>query len=333
MLIEQLFQPGGARRYFNEKMPTLSHQYDLSDLQINFIKRNLDAAVNYYHVILRFDAEGFGDLAVFMTAHSQEDRASAYQALLFLDQRFPRGNDLFLARPLLYDKDLNAFFYLGLRGGRLLELIGTASPDLPAVLSELARWLARLHGIVAGAEANFNAVNSRIATVVPGPDYFLEKIGRLFPQYRDRIKVLFFKLTEAEEKSLSNLDRLYLIHGDLHPENVIINAPAGLLTVIDYTDACLSDWARDLGNFIYQFDFMSRGYLDKGRVTRLSNLFLKEYFAAAGIKDDASAKRRLNLYQSWAALRATIYFLVKVMPEEKNARQTLADARYWANLL
>lgn len=332
MKIDKLFNPADAFVYLRDKVPSFCQEYNLDSLSASFIKKNLDPAKNYYHVIARYESEPLGEQAIFMTAHSQEDRAKAYSALLFLSEHGFARRDLFLPRPLFYDRELNAFFYLGIKGDNLLAAIKSTPDELDIWLPKVSRWAAELHNIPISSDNNFNAPNSRIATAIPGPDYFLNKIAQTFPDFLPEVKDIFSRLSGLEDKNLKNLERPYLIHGDLHPENVIVNRQSKSLTVIDYTDISLSDWARDIGTFIYQFDFMARGFLRSGEAGRLNNLFLQGYFAAAGRPEDENITRRLNLYKSWAALRATIYFLVKGFPEENNASQTLKDARYYLSL-
>lgn len=324
--IEQLFDPTFAGRYIAEHAPEFAQKNSLSQLAATPLKRNI--GTDFYHVVIRYDAPSLGDMPVFCSAHSDENRKNAYNALLFITQHGFTNHSVFVPEPLFFDDGLKAFFYRGVDGKNLLSYIKKTDVSLAPYLDQTAKWIAQLHSIEAGEKQNFNPVNSRISTIYPGPEKSLPKIKRLFPQYHSQIKTQFEKLVAWESESLASLPRLHLIHGDLHPENVIINKTDGKVSLIDFTDICTSDWARDLGSFLQQLAFMSGGYRGQEEINSLKKKFTACYFAHQGMAQDKNADERIHRYETWTALRSAIYFLTKDPAQPKEAETALAMAQH-----
>ncbi|MDP3995049.1 MAG: phosphotransferase, partial [bacterium] len=289
------------------------------------LKRNIGK--NFYHVVIRYDAPGLGDMPVFCSAHSDENRKNAYNALSFITQHGFKKHNVFVPEPLFFDDELKAFFYRGVDGENLLSYIKKTDVSLAPYLDQTAKWIAQLHSIGAGEGQNFNPINSRINTIYPGPEKFLPKIKEKFPKYYGQVKTQFDELAAWEEESLASLPKLHLIHGDLHPENVIINKTDNKVSLIDFTDICTSDWARDVGSFLQQLAFMSGGHRNQEEIDALKNKFTACYFAHRDMAQDANADERIQKYETWTALRSAIYFLTKSPAEAKEAETALAMAQ------
>jgi len=62
------------------------------------------------------------------------------------------------------------------------------------------------------------------------------------------------------------------------PEN-IIKMSKKKIAVIDFTDICLADFARDIGSFMQQLEFMILRKVEKeGYAVKIKEMFKKEYF-------------------------------------------------------
>ncbi|OJI06546.1 hypothetical protein BK004_03015 [bacterium CG10_46_32] len=319
--IEQLFDPVFASAYLTEHAPNFAASHNLSDLSITPIKRNIGE--KFYHVVIRYQAASFGDILVFCSAHSQENREQAYEALTFINEHGFKAQKVFLPKPLFFEKKFNAFFYQGMEGKTLLTFIRKPDTDLSEYLNQTAYWIAQLHQVDTQDAKNFNPDNSQIKTILPGPERFLPKIKKLFPEYYKQIKTVFEKLVTEEEQSLTHLPHKYLIHGDFHPENVIINKTDGKISAIDFTDICLGDWARDVGGFMQQLEFMSAGFHSQEKIEALQKLFVEYYCTHRSISLLNEDWKRIRMYQIWTALRSAIYFLTKAPAEPKEAKAEL----------
>ena len=314
--IEKLFDAKYAENFLKEKLPDLFAENNIANLKVTPIKNKIGKLS--YHVVIRYDSKSLDGQAIFCSSHSEEKRSSSYEALNFIKKANPA---LKTPIPLFYDETLNAFFYLGPDGNNLLYYIRESS-DLSDYLKQVAQWLAKFHEISVTKEQNFNPINSLIKTTLPGPDHFLKKIEIKFPNFLEQVKEYFEKLVAQEEYNLEKMEKRFLVHGDLHPENIIIDKN-NQVNVIDFTDVSIGDWAKDMGAFIFQLDYMSGGVMDGGQVEKYKKIFLNEYFSKSGRFDNEENQKRISLYKNWAALRTVIYFLTKMPPEKENANMVI----------
>jgi Ser/Thr protein kinase RdoA (MazF antagonist) len=188
-----------------------------------------------------------------------------------------------------------------------------------------ALWFAKLHKLSPSGARNFNRKNSLIETTVPGAKHWLHSIAERQPEFYNEVKAVFEHLNLAEKKFFRSTPRRWLIHGDAHPENVV-KISEKKIGVIDFTDLCLADFARDVGSFLQQLDYMMRRHVpDKMAIMETKKLFLETYLAARKIPLDADLQQRIQTYYHWTALRTTIFFLVKEHPEPERARELIDD--------
>jgi len=324
--ISTLFDSGAVRELIDSKnIPQLSN---LSGLSITPIKKKTDR--DFYHLVIRYDSPALGEYPLFCSAHSEEDRGNAFRALMYVKNNLPQDAADNTPTPLFYDESLRAFFYRGMDGDNLLELLEGSTDEVRTPLAQLGAWLADLHQLPATQKQNFNEYNSAIKTVLPGPRHFLPKIQRKFPEHHERVEKLFYAFV-AYEEAVSEPHSL--IHGDLHPENVIINSAEGHISIIDYTDICIADPMRDLGSFMQQLSFMGLGKRSDEEIKKMQDHFIAAYEQARKQELSESERKRILLYQAWTAFRSTVYFLTKEPPEEREARHTLEVSEQLARLL
>lgn len=327
--IKNLLSAKFVKKYISEHAPDFAKKHDLSDLTVKPIKRKIGK--NFHHIVARYDAASIENNPVFCSTSSDHSRKSAFEVLKFINTHGFKNTGIFLPKPLFFEKEMAAFFYQGVDGKNLLHYI-KQNIDLTDYIGQTAQWIAHLHNTpIKGAE-KLNQINSRIETVVPGPEKFLAKIEKKFPNHFKDVSQNFKALVEWENKDLKTLKHLYLIHGDFHPENVIINKTDGKISGIDFTDICLADWARDIGNFLQQFGFMSSGKLEKEDIQKYKNQFLEKYLSLREIKQTKEIEKRINIYMAWTALRSAIYFLVKAPAEPDNAKTVLKEVNKYINL-
>lgn len=302
----------------------------IKQIKALIIKNNI--WISTYHVVIEYqttftDSENkLKTLPIYCTAHSDEPRLNSFKALTFLWQNgFSRGN-LTIPRPLFYSPNFNAFFYQGISGQNLYQYI--RQKDLAAVEAitvKAAAWFAKLHLLSATASKakNFNPLNSLIETIIPGMVQALAKIQSLYPHYFEICRQIYEIINQEEKKFFSSTKRRWLIHGDAHPEN-IISINKNKIGVIDFTDICLADYARDLGTFLQQLEFMMFHKInDQPWVEKIKQLFLINYLKNTKITLDDNLKNRINNYYNWTALRTAIFFLLKDKAEPERAHGLL----------
>jgi len=191
--------------------------------------------------------------------------------------------------------------------------------EIKKIIPLAAAWFAKLHNLPVKNAKNFNKENSRIETVIPGQKHILKQIKINYPSYFNIYQKAYNYFVKEEENFLSSTKERWLIHGDAHPEN-IIKISGTKLGLIDFTDICLSDFARDLGCFLWQFEFMvDRKIGNKKFSDEIKNLFLENYFKDVKMKLDGALKERINNYSNWTAIRTATFFLIKDKAEPERA--------------
>ncbi len=316
---------------FKEKiLPEYPEFSEIQQIKTHLIKDNIWTST--YHVVIEYQTtfidpeKNLHTLPIYCTAHSDEPRLNSFEALTFLWQNgFNKGN-LTIPRPLFYSPDFNAFFYEGISGQNLYQYI--RQKDMKAVESiviKAAAWFAKLHHLSATAvkAKNFNPLNSLIETIIPGMAKAIAKVQAHEPRYYEICRQAYKIINQAEKDFLESTERRWLIHGDAHPENVIC-IDKNKIGVIDFTDICLADYARDLGAFLQQLEFMIlRKIDDQPEVEKIKKLFLNNYLKNAKITLDDNLQKRINNYYNWTALRTAIFFLLKDKAEPERAHGLL----------
>lgn len=303
----------------------------LQDFQIEFLKKEIGH--NFYHLVVRYIIKtNKRKIGVIMTAHSYEKRLPGWRALKFLSQHGFSQGPWQAPKPLYYSKKLKAMFYREALGWNLRKLIRKKSKYIEQVIQESARWLAQLHILPSVSEMNFNKINSSIGAMTPGRRRGIAIIKKHALEFAPEVEAIWNKLTAQEKQNFKKLGRHYLIHGDFHPENIIFNKKyPKKITIIDFTDICLGDFTRDLGNFIEQLNFMgARDKIKHQQLEKWEKQFLAAYFKACHLKLTANLKNRIFLYRALAAFRTTIYYLSSGKYfNVKDAKTTLAITKKW----
>ena len=100
------------------------------------------------------------------------------------------------------------------------------------------------------------------------------------------------------------------------------------IAVIDFTDICLTDFARDIGTFLQQLEFMcSRKVEEKGYTDKIKKLFMDSYFAMSKTELNESVKDRIATYYHWTAMRTATFFLIKDEAEPERAYPMIEKVR------
>ncbi len=329
-----LFDEKFALGYLKKKLLPLFPDFnDIKRIKIEPYKKMVWETT--YHVVIGFKIyfltpEGAEvKISIVCSAHSDEPRENVFVILGYLWKTgfSSAENKIDLPRPLFYSKNFNGTFYLALEGENLLYYIKQKDVDsIERVVADSARLFAKLHSLPVGGGVNFNPASARIKTVVPGVEtIFKEMENRYGDKYLSTVKEIYNCLISLEENflSLGGSRNLRLIHGDAHPEN-IIKTGADRIGIIDFTDLCLADFARDLGTFIQQIEYkIVKKIGDYDLASRIKKLFLDSYFAETGIKFDDNLRARIDLYYNWTAMRTAVYWFLRFEHNETEAANLL----------
>ncbi|MDD5071588.1 MAG: phosphotransferase [Patescibacteria group bacterium] len=292
-----------------------------------------------YHVVLEFKTSFLAKagktkiLSIFCSAHSEEPRKNVYHALKYLwDNGFAKGF-LTIPHPLFYSEYFKATFYRGVSGNNLYHYIRKKDyKEIETIVPKAAAWFAKLHRLSTENAYNFNEENSRIKTVIPGSGQILLDIKKQYPAYYGAYKKAYEIFVKKEDDFLASTSEKWLVHGDAHPEN-IIKMGKKKLSIIDFTDICLSDFARDLGCFLQQVEFMlMRKINNEEYAEKIKNLFLENYFKNAKIKLDKGLQERIDNYYNWTAIRTATFFLTKYKNEPDRAEPLIEKVKNNLNI-
>lgn len=329
--ILNLFDKTYVINLFNEQILPLYPDFkEIKQIEITLVKKNVWQTT--YHVVIGFTTSFLTsggeivELPIYCTAHSNEPRRSSFAAMSFLRQLGFNQGDLVVPRPLFFSDYFNGYFYRGVRGQTLYYYLSKKNYKvIEDVVAKAAAWFAKLHSAPTAGAENFNPENSRIETVFPGLKHVLKKIQRAYSSYYNPCQEIYKIINQKEKEYFINSDQRYLIHGDAHAKN-IIKMSEDKIAVIDFTDMCLADYARDLGSFLQQLDFMgSEKINDPAFVEKIKKIFLENYALNSKNEITGYAKERIDNYYNWTALRTATFFLLKDKPEPERARKPLAE--------
>ncbi len=327
--IDKILDPIEVGRLLNERLAEVKPLItDVVVQRADLIKSSFHQ--DYYNLVAAYTVsckeDGVKkDLVIYCSAHSNESRQQTLDNLRLLWQKKIPNKQFQANRPLFYEPGCRALFYIGLPGHNLYQCfkIGQQA-TIDGYLELTAKWLGRLHRLTAGLADWPGGQQQQIGQVVPGRQRALARIKENCPQYYDRFVRLYDLLERRELSHWPKRDELVMIHGDLHPENVIINNQGA--AIIDWADASLGDPARDLGSFVQQLVFMGQRHIpDQAYWQKAQILFLETYQHASGIKLTADWSERLKTYYYFTAFRTAIYFVTKSGPEPERADGLLTE--------
>jgi len=293
-----------------------------------------------YHVVLGFNTFFVKDngeevkIPIFCSAHSSEPRENVYLALKYLWSRHFETPGIDLPDPLFYSEYFNGTFYRGLKGENLLYYIKKKDfATVEKIVVAAAELYAALHALPATTEANFNPMNSRIRTVIPGTAMIFREMNERYQGlYNSDLEKIYAFFIAQEDKFFAATPRLYFIHGDAHPEN-IIKTGEDRIGLIDFTDLCLSDFARDLGSFSQQLAYkITTKAEEEGYALRIQKLFLDSYLQAAGLEFSVDLEARINLYYNWTAIRTATYLFLRHEANPERGADLIAQVKKNLNL-
>lgn len=320
---------------FTKKFPFEIKKFGpISDIKIFPFKHYIEK--KYYHIVNRyvitFSKKHSHTIYIFCNANSREPRKGTFEALLYLSRHGFQSGELRAPMPIFYHQRLKAMFYHEIAGTtNLYEFITQKHPPLSKIKQHIilsARWLKKLHALPTKNVKNFNPKQSSILTVVPGKKLLLKKIEDKhpdYPEFREKIKLLYNAIIQFDRNNLE-LIKKSIIHGDYHPENVIIHPyGCGSIGIIDYTDCCIADSIRDVGNFLQQFSTMMHEHLSPEQIQKIKTVFIQAYFGKKRLSQDVL--NRLYCYQAWTALRSAMYFLTIRDFDIPRAKQLIKETR------
>lgn len=328
-IIYSFFDEQYVIKLFKKKvLPKYSDFVDVKKIKIKFHKKNIWETT--YHVVVEFKTyfltknNKIKILPIFCSAHSNEPRKSVYYTMKYLWNNNFSKSFLTMPHPLFYSNYFKAIFYRGVPGNNLYYYIKNKDyKALENIIPKIAAWFVKLHKLPINNDCNFNKTNNKIRTVRPGAKHILNKIKIDYPDYYNVYKKIYSILIINEEKFLSSTQKRWVIHGDAHPEN-IIKMGKKKIAGIDFADIGLSDFARDLGSFTQQLEYMCiKKMYDEQYAEKLKNIFLENYLINAKIKLNSELKQRIKNYYNWTAVRTATFHIIKHNPDPERSKSLI----------
>jgi len=339
------------RKLYDEKFVTsllkkkvLPHYPDFIDIKkIEFKAHKNHIWGKTYHVVFEFKTsfltkdEKIKKLPIFCSAHfskPRENRRNLYIGLKYLWNNGFGGSYLTVPHPLFYSRKFKAAFYRGVKGKNFYQYIKENNQEeIEKTIPKIASWFAKLHKLPSSRVfKKFNLENSRIRTVIPGQEFILKYIEKRYPSLHQTFARFYDSFIRQEEEFFVRSKKRYLIHGDAHPEN-IIKMSERKIAMIDLNDMCLSDFARDLGCFLQQFEYMAmRKIGDEVFIEKMKKLFLDSYLKKTEIELDEDLQKRIDNYYNWTATRTATFLLLKAKPELDRGRDLLEMVKNKINI-
>ncbi len=332
--ILQLFDEEYVLSMFRRKLlplyPTFSN---IDQITIKPYKRMVWETT--YHVVIGFDVyfsnpgEEAVKILVVCSAHSNESRDNVFGAMKYLWDNNFQQDDIDIPHPLFYSEYFRGTFYRGIHGENLLYYIKEKQYDeIRRLLPLTAELFARLHKMPADKAVNFNPINSRIKTVVPGVEIILKEMSvRYEGKFDEPLKKMYDYFISQEEELFASESERNLIHGDAHTEN-IIKTGDDRIGLIDFTDFCVGHFTRDVGTFLQQLEYkMILKNNDHALADEFKDIFLSTYLSAAGLKMTPLLEERIRLYYNWTAIRTSVFLFLKHECDPKRAEIVLNQVK------
>ena len=326
---DRLFDEKFMTAFFRKRLLRLYPDFkSIKKISIRPVKKHIWSTA--YHVVIEYRVTLAGPskkrevLPIYCTAHSEEPRKKVYDVMKALWNNYFSSGYRTCTHPLFYSKYYNAVFYRGVEGHTLFHYIKHRDyPQIIDTVSKTGGWLAKLHKLPASAFGEKLIKKSLIKDVVPGKKKILRIIANNRPQYCPIITDLYQRLEKKEAQIIRGLDRLYVVHGDAQPENVI-RMGRKKIAMIDFTDLALNDFAKDLGSFLHQLDYMLGRKTGDWDFTRdVKSAFLQSYYGNSNIKRTQDCDQRTDFYYTFYAFRNAIYFLSKHEPDLNRTNELL----------
>jgi len=232
---------------------------EVRECRIRVLKPHHDRLILQYDLALADKRRGTQFGGSLVGAWRQDERGERiYEVMRALRlSGFDGASGLSVPQPLGYFPRVQLVMMEKAGGSLLRQWIYNLRTDWLAMISPVARWLAKLHasGVRVSrrltAKEQTSTIQGWLADLATSDAPWLEhergRIGEL-------LREILARLSRQERDSLD----LRLIHGDCHLENILVRS--GEVTVIDWEHAAMSDPAVDLGTLLGQVEIQLDRY-------------------------------------------------------------------------
>jgi len=244
---------------------------------------------------------------IFVMGHSSGKKKDLYRILKFF-QKYYHSGKWRVPDPLLYDPTTKAIAYRELRGPNLYALFEKKRKNILPIFRSFGRWVADIHA--RRPSKVFKTHNLIASRAELDPAGIMADIKKQNPEIYKNIAGMINRLAGIQKK-LPKTKKRALVHGDLHPENVILlskNFKQPKLGLIDLELAALADREQDLGSFLEQIEIMAGPHYSGNKINEFQNAFLDSYLESAGVKLNSAIERKIVFYRAFFGLKGAIFY-------------------------
>lgn len=295
------------KNYFNTLLQKALNNEAIQSIKSQPIKIAREA--KFEHIVLAATVTmKSGDThKLYIMSHSNGNKKKLYDILQFFKTNIDHSY-VSTPEPLIYDEASQSLVYRELTGSNLYEYLENKAKGLQNFFSASGQALAQIHKLKPTKKFG----NLNLAMTDLDPSHIMDDIKTINQSLYNRLNQVQHSLNELKQK-LDGLkqSRPVLVHGDLHPENIIIidaNINDPKLGMIDLENVSLADREYDLGSFIEQTHIMASPSHTVDEINTLQTVFLDSYLAETGLTFDSIIENKILFYKTYFGLKAAIFY-------------------------
>jgi len=263
---------------------------------------------NFEHVVLAVKARlpSGKKLGLYAMGHSSGIKKRLFDILKFFQARAGKTK-LRVPEPLIYDPKTKSIIYKELSGPNLYAMFEKKKTGLVPVFSAFGRAVSRIHALCPAKIFK----KEKHTTAELDPSRIMRDIDKRDRGLFKRIIRVKGALARQHPRIFKGSKPYVLVHGDLHPENVILlnkNFKNPRLGIIDVENANLYFRSYDLGSFLEQVKIMATPYYTVKQIDAFQKAFLDAYLKSAKIKMTPGLKKEITYYKAFFGIKAVIFY-------------------------
>ncbi len=185
-----------------------------------------------------------------------------------------------------------------IKGKELLKVLNKKNIKL------LSKTISQFHNLPPSKFKNYiNEKNCTLRNIryIDGGDV-IKRIKTYDIKVGEKVLSLYKDIHKIENKILQE-NKLHLIHGDFHPQNIVVNKKG--LNFIDLKNVCLGLKERDIATLLEQMEALRRKTNKKeSDIIELQKVFLENY-------ENEFDQSLVLFYQAWITWRNSMYSLLR----------------------
>lgn len=268
-----------------------------------FFSANFSHVVIFYNLEILVENNEIKKYQVFCSGDTKGVRKKTFEILRFLEKNGLNSSRYGVPQTLFYSPHLKTLFYLPVVGENLRKDI-IKHQILTEKIKQTAILIKKTHHLL--KKSQIKTSQFKISSEFIDPTHILEQKCPLYSKLCEKIEKTIKKLEKIWLK-INKTCSFQLVHGDFHPENILISPDNKKIYIIDFSESCFGPPEYDLGSFLQQLGYMAREEsYPNSKINELQKIFLRSYF---GKIPPPKKIKKINFFQACIAMRSAIFFL------------------------